>query len=526
MPSNSDLVVIGLCHPAGVAVDSLLTALRRALKRHQFETEDIRLSTYLKQRAGVSAGSAPIGGPSAAVPAPRRSEEYGFPRLDPEPIVLMNAGNDLCEKDPEALARYAIRKIHEGHRHKIPRKRGPCPRVAFLVSSLKRTQEVEAFRDVYGDRFVLLSVTAEEHHRRASLDKKLVLDNGDFTRAQRMYWVEEIIHRDANDQVVNGQRFQDVFSLGDFFLPVAPTRRPDGEVERFIDLLMGEPFITPTVREQSMYVAHAAGLRSSERSRQVGSAVVSDRGEILAVGCNEVPRPGGGQYWSGDLPDGRDFVRGWESNQKLKFELITEMAGALRPAGPDSSEGGGRTARDLAEDWLGDQGPLRHTAVNELIEFGRITHGEMAAICAAARNGIALTGSSLFCTTYPCHMCMRLVIDTGISRLVYIHPYPKSRVEEMFDSEAAHGFGRTDLVAIEAYSGVAPTLYPKLFDGTFRKRRVKRDSDGSLKPPSPEASFRLASPLRDQCIEHLEEVFLQTAPPGHRQWARSARHHP
>ena len=504
--SRSEIVVIGVCHPAGVDVAPVLTALRRALSRHRFHTESTLLSDHLRDVAKAKA-TASGSGTSRPIPRPRSSHENGFRSQVPEQIALMKTGNDECRKDSEALARHAVQRIHDNSRR---RGRGH-PQIAFLVSSLKRTTEVEALRAVYGDRFVLLSVTAEEHHRRAYLDKKLAVDQDALSRSQRSYWVEEIIQQDADDQEVNGQRFQKVFSLGDFYLPVAPTRRPDVEVERLVDLLMGEPFITPSVQEQSMYLAHAAGLRSSERSRQVGAAVVSERGEVLAVGCNEVPRPGGGQYWIGDFPDGRDFVRGWESNQRLKFELVTQVAGALRNGGhvPTTTD---ESARRLAEAWLNRKGPLRHTAVNELIEFGRITHGEMAAICAAARNGVALGGSTLFCTTYPCHMCMRLVIDAGITRLVYIHPYSKSRVEEMYDSEAYHGHLRTDLVVIEAFSGVAPTLYSKLFDGTFRTDRVERAADGALASDLLCPAFRLASRWRDLQIDKFEESFLQSKP--------------
>ena len=179
-----------------------------------------------------------------------------------------------------------------------------------------------------------------------------------------------------------------------------------------------------------------------------GEFVFSPARQALCGGATHLalgnPTEAAEQARTGDLPDGRDFVRGSESNQKLRnWSLVTQVAGALRTGQP-AMLATDDSARELAAAWLDRKGPLSHTAVNELIEFGRITHAEMATICTAARNGIALGGSTLFCTTYPCHMCMRLVIDVGIDRLVYIHPYPKSRVEEMYDSEASHGHLRAD----------------------------------------------------------------------------------
>ena len=39
-----------------------------------------------------------------------------------------------------------------------------------------------------------------------------------------------------------------------------------------------------------MFHAHAASLRSAQLGRQVGAALLSDLGDVIAVGANEVPR--------------------------------------------------------------------------------------------------------------------------------------------------------------------------------------------------------------------------------------------
>ena len=83
---------------------------------------------------------------------------------------------------------------------------------------------------------------------------------------------------------------------------------------RFVDLLFGHPFRTPSPEEYAMYQASAVTLRSSDNSRQVGAAIVNltldgDRKkntDVVAVGMNEVPRRGGGFYWDQDSPDHRD----------------------------------------------------------------------------------------------------------------------------------------------------------------------------------------------------------------------------
>ncbi len=51
-------------------------------------------------------------------------------------------------------------------------------------------------------------------------------------------------------------------------------------------------------------------------------------------------------------------------------------------------------------------------------------HAEQNAIIQAARMGIAIEGATLYSTHQPCSICMRLIINAGIERLVYANPYP------------------------------------------------------------------------------------------------------
>jgi len=53
----------------------------------------------------------------------------------------------------------------------------------------------------------------------------------------------------------------------------------------------------------------------------------------------------------------------------------------------------------------------------------RTLHAEANAIAMAARFGISTEGSSMYCTSSPCPMCSKLIINTGISELIYRNPY-------------------------------------------------------------------------------------------------------
>jgi len=63
----------------------------------------------------------------------------------------------------------------------------------------------------------------------------------------------------------------------------------------------------------------------------------------------------------------------------------------------------------------------------------RTVHAEQNAICQAARLGISLMGSTLYCRMTPCRTCAMLIINCGIKRVVCQYKYHSSlESEEMF----------------------------------------------------------------------------------------------
>lgn len=51
-------------------------------------------------------------------------------------------------------------------------------------------------------------------------------------------------------------------------------------------------------------------------------------------------------------------------------------------------------------------------------------HAEQNAIIQAAKLGIAIEGATLYCSHQPCVICSKMIVNAGISRVVYCHPYP------------------------------------------------------------------------------------------------------
>lgn len=63
----------------------------------------------------------------------------------------------------------------------------------------------------------------------------------------------------------------------------------------------------------------------------------------------------------------------------------------------------------------------------------RTVHAEQNAICQAARLGIPLEGSTLYCRMTPCRTCAMLIINCGIKRVVCEFKYHSgTESEEMF----------------------------------------------------------------------------------------------
>lgn len=111
-----------------------------------------------------------------------------------------------------------------------------------------------------------------------------------------------------------------------------------------------------------------------------------------------------------------------------------------------------------------------------LTEFGRDVHAEMAALLDAARRGAPVKGAFLFTTTFPCHNCAKHIVAAGITRVVYVAPYPKSLAAELYpDSIVVDGASCSGQVAFEPFVGVAANKYLNLFTAGPRK-----DDSGSI----------------------------------------------
>jgi len=62
----------------------------------------------------------------------------------------------------------------------------------------------------------------------------------------------------------------------------------------------------------------------------------------------------------------------------------------------------------------------------------RACHAEQNAILQAVSYGGILTGATLYTLFYPCIICSKMIINVGISRVVYRKEYPNELGKQMF----------------------------------------------------------------------------------------------
>jgi len=66
----------------------------------------------------------------------------------------------------------------------------------------------------------------------------------------------------------------------------------------------------------------------------------------------------------------------------------------------------------------------------------RTTHAEQNAICQAARMGISIDGATIYCFMFPCYTCAKLIIASGIKRVVALKDYHASKDSKRIFEEA------------------------------------------------------------------------------------------
>jgi cytidine deaminase len=469
-------LVIGLVAPIGVDLDLVTDVLEQTLREVNYEPTVLRITKLMKE---VDVGK------------PTNATHY----IDTYQQKIDYANEVRRKFGDESLAALAISAIRSyraeewARREKDAAERGitlsrpqdqefeetPLPNQVYILRQFKRPEEIALLRSVYGRQFILVSAYIPQENRLRHIEDRERRSRGGLVDSVELHKAAyELIAQDSNEkQDIHGQNVRDAFPLGDVFIDATSRNACEETLSRFVRLLFGNNRITPTHDEYGMYLAKSASLRSSDLSRQVGAALFRQSGEIITLGCNEVPKAGGGTYWSGDPRDKRDFVEGYDPNEQRKIEVLVDVIDRLKKNTHLSADLlAMEDAHEICKKLLAEtnEDSIAQSKIMDILEFGRIIHAEMSAIADAARKGVAVEDATLYCTTFPCHICAKHIVAAGITRVVYLEPYPKSYASQMhkdsIDVDESNSRGKVDF---SAFIGVSPFRYRDLFEKGKRK---------------------------------------------------------
>ncbi|CAN7240486.1 anti-phage dCTP deaminase [Caulobacter sp. LjRoot300] len=458
LESSKAELVIGIAARIGVDTKLVVSAIRKILREYNYESVEVKATAAILEIDKFS-----------TIETSKTKEKY-------HNLI------DACDKIREAtgendiMAKFAISKI-VGER--AARGDGtPFARVAYIVNQLKRPEEGDLLRSLYGEHYVQIGCHARYGVRAGRLAQLISNDNP--RRPKGADWsidARDLMRKDEVEEENKwGQRLRDVFPSSDVIVEAESEKEILSSIDRFLRAVFGDPRVTPTPQEYGMQLARTASLRSSDLSRQVGAAILNQWHEVQALGCNEVPRAGGGTYWEGDVGDQREFQLGKDSNDERKREVLRDIVERLREVGVIRSD---VNDQSVIDDMIFSRSDkiISDSQLMDSLEYGRTIHAEMNAITDAARGGHSVRGCVLYCNTFPCHNCAKHIVASGISRVVYNMPYPKSYAEDLFSDsvcvdpdEPAPG-----KVTFTPFIGIAGPMFGRVFE-----KRKWKSSDGTV----------------------------------------------
>lgn len=318
-----------------------------------------------------------------------------YPDEEPTREKLQDFGNELRESNFAGYLAEEICKIID-----------ESPDCDYVIDSIRNPEEAAVFRRHY-PHFFLFGVFASKDVRWNRVLTKYRDNHFDFEKDDK---------RDSGEKIEHGQRVTDTFRQADIVIINNEDFTKGNEayknflclLKEKIDIIKGDIPFRPTPHETYMAMAYAASMRSSCLKRKVGATIVDAQGNVFSSGYNEVPKTQktclqeyNNCYRSTLKQTFHDALQGCEIPEESKTTILS--------------------------------------AFNKFknLDYCRALHAEENAILNVARVGAssALSGSTLYTTTYPCNLCANKIAQVGIKSVVYFEPYPMEEAKRILERE-------------------------------------------------------------------------------------------
>lgn len=383
--------------------------------------------------------------------------------------------------------------------------------IVYLVDQLKNLGEYKLLSHIYGLNYIQMSLFSNEKERDQNLKERFESDaelekkydeksltslifnkikikgklvNKFFSRKTVSNWAKNYLNEilsDSSHRLIlkdfteidielldkkSGQQVSDLFHKSHYFINLdLPKSNIETEISKFVNLLTGQHKEYPTQDEFGMCLAYQASVRSNfPGGRHVGAAIISNQGEVISVASIRAPakssnptrqdqnkvEPGYDKYYK-KIDSWSNFIKSLtsikkEKNNKIKLDAIAK-----------------KNLSDI------------NKFLKSILDFHPCTHAEISAIIDAAKLGITVREAILYTTTFPCHLCAKDILNAGISRVVYLEAYPKSKNKELYpDLIDFDTNSKSEKTPFEFYCGIGPKrfLYAYSLDNQAKNKII------------------------------------------------------
>ncbi len=254
----------------------------------------------------------------------------------------------------------------------------------WVIDGIRNPGEWEELKQL--PNFEMIGVTASPD----TIVERIMQRNREGTPLSREEVLTKLNRERGIGEPPEGQQVQRCLDHADFLIVNEGTLEDlDAKLTHFERLESGED--RPTFHEVFMEIAYTWAKRATCLRRKVGAVIAKDKQQLTA-GYNGAPR---------GVPH------------------CAEMGGCLRAK-------------------LGIPSGQR-------AEICRGTHAEQNAITQAAKFGISIEGSTLYCNTFPCVICAKMILNAGITTVVYDSDYDDPLSKEIL--------GQQNLLTLVRYEG-------------------------------------------------------------------------